>query len=471
MPPNIILILTDHWRGDCLGRLGHPVAETPHLDSISAEGVTFVNGYTPSPSCVPARRCLMTGLTPNGTGFLGYRDNLPWPYEQTLAGELSRGGYQTINVGKTHFHPRRAHLGFEQLITPQDYEEWIEGQTRHPRAKYAHGVHPNSWMSRPNHLPETQMEETWLVSQAIDRLDKRDPTRPFFLCLSFNGPHPPWCPPRDFFDMFIDREMPPPVVGDWAAVHAEEARYPLDVNAWRGKISDHLNQRARAGYFAYLAYLDVQIGRLTEYLGGSGQMSDTAVCFTSDHGEMLGDHNLWRKTYAYEASARVPMILRLPHGHGGERNLELDAVVGWEDIMPTFLDLAGLETPRAVEGRSTLPLVVGESAEWREYYHHEHAPCYHPQNCYQSLTSSRWKYIWNPVTGAEQLFDLESDPQETAELSGADAHAETLAELRSRMARHLEGRAENWSDGSSLTPGPYPVVRGDVSGEVAEKLG
>ena len=126
-------------------------------------------------------------------------------------------------------------------------------------------------------------------------------------------------------------------------------------------------------------------------------MSDTAVCFTSDHGEMLGDHNLWRKTYAYEASARVPMILRLPHGHGGERNLELDAVVGWEDIMPTFLDLAGLETPRAVEGRSTLPLVVGESAEWREYYHHEHAPCYHPQNCYQALTSSRWKYIWNPV--------------------------------------------------------------------------
>ena len=107
---------------------------------------------------------------------------------------------------------------------------------------------------------------------------------------------------------FIGREMNPPVVGDWDAHHAEEAGYPLDVNAWRGAIPAHLNQRARAAYFGYLAYLDAQIGRFLNRLRRSGLLANTFTLFTSDHGEMLGDHNLWRKTYAYEPSARVPFI-------------------------------------------------------------------------------------------------------------------------------------------------------------------
>lgn len=469
MPPNLLLILTDHWRGDSLSRLGHPVAETPHLDSLSAQGVTFTNAFTPCPSCIAARRCLMTGLTPDGTGFLGYRDGVPWPYETTLAGELARGGYQTINVGKTHFHPKRLHLGFEELITPDDYEEWIDDRTGHPRAKYAHGVHGNSWMARPNHLPETEMEETWFVSRAIDRLEKRDPTRPFFLCLSFNGPHPPWCPPRDFFHMFAGRQMPPPVDSAWSDVHDTGARWPLDVNAWRGRLPDHLNQRARAGYFAYLAYLDAQIGRLIEYLGRSGQMANTAVCFTSDHGEMLGDHNLWRKTYAYQGSARIPMILRLPQGAEVEPNVEREPVVGWEDIMPTLLDLAGCPIPGSLQGRSMLPLARDAGVPWRAYYHHEHAPCYHPENCYQSLTDPQWKYIWNPVNGAEQLFHLETDHYEQVELSADPAYETTLNTWRTRLAEHLAGRPEGWSNGKALTPGMYPVVRGQAGG-VTERV-
>lgn len=458
--PNIVLVITDHFRGDCLSRMGHPVAETPHLDSLSRQGVVFTQAYTPCPSCTPARRSLMTGQTPYTQGMVGYKDWVPWEYETTMAGELTRAGYQTINIGKTHFYPRRLHLGFEQLITPEDYTEWLAQQPGIDVEQFAHGVDSNSWMGRPNHLPEHLMEETWFVSRARDFLRKRDPTRPLFLCLSFNGPHPPWCPPQVYYDQFINRELPRPIVGDWAQRHAAEAEYPLDVNAWRGQIPDHLNQRARAAYFAYLAYLDAQVGRLVRLMNRHGLFKNTFLLFTSDHGEMLGDHNLWRKTYAYEASARIPFIVRWPEGLAGVRNREIPEVVGWEDIMPTFLELAGTAIPDSVEGRSILPLLRGETAGWREYYHGEHSPCYHPENANQFLTDGQWKYIWNPITGEEQLFHLATDPQECQELARDATYAETLALWRRRMVLELAGREEGLSDGERLIPGPVPVWRG-----------
>lgn len=455
--PHILLILTDHWRGDSLGRLGHPVAETPHLDSLSARGTTFTRAYTPCPSCIAARRSLMTGMTPYSQGMVGYQDGQPWDYTHTLAGELTRAGYQTVNIGKTHFHPARKHLGFEQVTLSADYEEWLAQQPGIEVEKFAHGVPANSWLGRPNHLPEHQLEETFFVGRALDFLQKRDPTRPFFLTLSFNGPHPPWCPPQVYYDQFIDRELPPPDVGDWAERHAREARYPLDVNAWRGKLPEHIVHRARAAYFAYLAFLDAQIGRLIERMQRGGLLDHTLVVFTSDHGEMLGDHHLWRKTYAYEASARVPFIAVAPTAMQIERNVECSQLVGWEDIMPTFLQAAGAPIPDTVEGHSILSVLEDASQPLREHYHGEHAPCYHPENANQFLTDAQWKYIWNPSTGEEQLFDLVEDPRECRDLAGE--RTDILEQWRGKMARQLAGRQEGLSDGERLQTAPVAAWR------------
>ena len=458
--PNLLLILTDHWRGDSLGRLGHPAADTPHLDSLSAGGTTFTSAYTPCPSCIAARRSLMTGMTPYTQGMVGYQDGKPWDYDHTLAGTLRDGGYQTVNIGKTHFHPSRAHLGFEQLTTSQDYSEWLAGQPGQAGVeKFAHGVPPNSWIGRPNFLLEHQMEEFWLVTRALDFLGHRDPTRPFFLCLSFNGPHPPWCPPQVYYDQFINRDLPNPAIGDWADHHADSATYPMDVNQWRGRVADHVMQRARAAYFAYLAFLDAQIGRLVETMSRSGVLGETLTLFTSDHGEMLGDHHLWRKTYAYEASSRVPFILRPPAAFVAPRNVEVGppVTVGWEDIMPTLLDAAGEAIPDTVEGRSVLPLVRGQTDGWRPFYHGEHSPCYHPENANQFLTDGLWKYIWNPITGQEQFFYLQEDPHECRDL--APAGGSELDHWRARMVTELEHREEGLSDGEKLIPGQVPVWR------------
>ena len=454
--PNIVLLITETWRGDCLGRLGHPAVETPHLDGLSAGGVTFTEAHTPCPSCIAARRSLMTGQAPNTHGMVGYQDGQPWEYEHTLAGELTKAGYRTINVGKTHFHPIRLKLGYEQLVVPQDYDEWLEKETGLVSGRLAHGVHANSWMARPNHLPEAQQQETWFTNEAMKRVRDLDGKRPFFLTLSFNGVHAPWCPPQVYYDQFKDKEIPDPVVGDWAKTHADGAQYPMDVNAWRGRLSLRLIRRARVAYYAYMAYIDAQIGRLIGYLGRYG---NTAFLFTSDHGEMLGDHNLWRKTYAYDPSARVPFILRLTHGCEEARNVETDALVGLEDIMPTLLEIAGAGIPDTVEGKSVLSYARDGGATGREYYHHEHSPCYAPDNAYQSLTSKEWKYIWNPITGAEQLFHRAKDPKELHDLARKKKYADVLAGWHSKLAAHLKGRPENLSDGENLSPGKIPVWR------------
>ncbi len=457
--PHIVLIIAEHWRGDSLGCLGNPVAETPNLDELSAHGTTFTNAYSPCPSCIAARRSLMTGQTPDTHGMLGYQDYQPWPYTRTMAGELARSGYQTINVGKTHFHPNRLHLGYEELIVPEDYNEWIDAQTGLTRAGFAHGVHANSWVARPSHLPEVQNETTWLTEQAMKRIQKRDPERPFFLTLSFNAVHPPFCPPQCYYDMFKDIEMPNPMIGEWARSCEHEISQPPDVNAWRTKLSPEKIQRARVAYFAFIAYVDAQIGRFVEFLNRSRLGRDTFFLFTADHGEMLGDHHLWRKTYAYDPSARIPFIVRPPLSWKARRNFSSDALVGLEDIMPTFLESADVRLPESVEGKSVCGIISGESEDVREYYHHEHSECYVYDNAYQCITDKEWKYIWNPVTGAEQLFERKEDPYELNDLAPQADYADTLARYRGIMATHLKDRPEGLSDGESLTPNPVAVWR------------
>ena len=129
-------------------------------------------------------------------------------------------------------------------------------------------------------------------------------------------------------------------------------------------------------------------------------------------------------------------------------------------IQPTFLELAGARIPETVEGRSILPLLAGETDEWRPCYHGEHSPCYHPENANQFLTDGLWKYIWNPITGQEQLFQIVEDPDERQDLSKDQSMADVLSMWRQRMVEELDGREDGLSDGSRLIPGPVPVVRG-----------
>ena len=458
--PNILLVMTDQQRGDCVA--ADPVApaplQTPNLDALARSGAHFLRAYAESPSCIPARRSLMSGTAPAANGAVGFRGGVPWNPPATLAGELSRAGYQTEMIGKLHLHPDRRRYGFDHMQLANstrggdnEYVQWlrhIHGR-REVDPRMAHGVSSNGWVGRPHHLPEEQMHTFWVIDRAMEFLQRRDPSCPFFLNLSFIDPHPPLTPPRFYYDRYIDRDLPPPDVGDWADDLGGPQR-GLSPDASRIHLDEDQMRCARAAYYGMINFIDDQLGRLFQH---SGVLRDTLVIFTSDHGEMLGDHHLFRKTWPYESSARIPFLLRAPASWKLEGGLQPTAPVGLQDVMPTLLDAAGVAVPESCTGRSLLPVLRGETGGVREVLHGEHSGCYAYEEGNHFLVDGSHKYIWYSQTGREHLFDLDADPRELHDLAlDADAEAR-LAPWRERLVDVLRGRPEGCVEGDRLVAG------------------
>ncbi len=455
--PNIILFTTDQHRGDYIGLAGHPVIETPNLDSWINEGLYFPNAYTEIPSTTGARRILHSGKGSYDCGLVGYSAT-EWHEPNTLPAILADAGYHCFSVGFRNMHPRRKLYGYHQCVPhdlrkgDDDYWDWIERELGPDVHERGHGVDANGWLARPWHLDERFHSTVWTTNVALELIAKRDPTKPFFLWVSHLRPHSPYDPPQYYWDMYIDRELPETPVGDWADVHAKEGVPPMRT-AWEGRLTDLQTHRGRVGYMGCITQIDYEMGRLEELMGraAGADVRNTAWLFASDHGDMLGDHNLHRKSYAYEGSARIPFVVRYPKGFDGPVG-RFEHPVGLQDVMPTLLEIAGVEPPEGMTGRSVIGAARGE--QWREYIHGEHSPCYDPANAMHYLTDGREKYIWFSVTGEEQLFDLESDPQELHDLSGDPEAADRLVTWRQRLVDRLAGRGDGFSDGERLIPKP-----------------
>lgn len=475
MQPNIILLTTDQQRGDCLGidENAPGCLQTPNLDYLARNGARFRRGYAECPSCYPSRRCLLSGMAPAAQGMVGMLGS-DWNPPHTLPGELSRAGYHTYLVGKLHLQPRGKRFGFDhqQLSdAPLDYDDeyarWL--RDTHGKREYdaicAHGQDPNGWVARPTHLREDQTHTYWCVTQAIEFLEyKRDPTAPFFLNLSLFDPHPPLAPPAFHYERYIRRELSPPVVGDWADPWENPAK-GLNTAAWRIKLDEQQMQCTRAAYYATVNFIDDQIGRLYQFLLRNRLMANTWILFTSDHGEMLGDHNLYRKCWPYEASARVPFFVHPPRQ---ERtgSVVCDQPVGLQDVMPTLLDIAGAKIPKACTGRSLLPIIRGKKAKVRDVLHGEHAGQYEYADGMHYLVSDRYKYVWYSQRKCEHLFDLKEDPNELHDLSREPDAGKRLQPWRDRLIKVLAKRPEGFVRNGKLKLGAehkhhLPGLKGD----------
>lgn len=469
MKPNIILITVDQMRRDCLGVMGHEVVETPNLDAMKKNGHMFTSAYSATPSCIPARAALMTGLTQRSHGRVGYQEGVPWNYPVTLAGEFARAGYHTQAVGKMHVDPARNLCGFHNVVLHDgylhharntgneykdafeqvdDYLHWLK--SRLPQADLTdHGLECNSWTARPWGYAEELHPTNWVVTQSIDFLRRRDPGKPFFLMTSFVRPHSPLDPPQWCYDMYINQPLKSPPVGDWAQQDDPEQE-ALNTNCGKGVLHPRALHRARAAYYASITHVDNQIGRLLQALGEHNALHNTVILFTSDHGDLLGDHNLFKKTLPYEGSAGVPLILYDP-GYllDGQRNSSYSNVVELMDVMPTLLDAAGLAIPACVEGKSVLPLLDNASAPWRQYIHGEHFL----GNCsVHYITNGKQKYIWYSH-GREQFFNLTADPHELCDLIDDVMYQEAVARFRAALVTELTNREEGYTDGKRLIAG------------------
>ena len=461
--PNVLLFTTDQQRGDHIELArregaGNPLVETPNVAAFLNHGAYFPNAYTEIPSTTGARRCLLGGQASHACGLIGYKA-AEWHEPNTLARVLADNGYHCINVGWRNLHPRRKLYGFHVVIPhdlvegQDDYLEWLRREVGPEASEYGHGCDANGWLARPWHLDERYHSTTWTTDTAIDQLRKRDPTRPWFLWLSHLRPHSPYDPPQFFWDMYAGRELPEIPVGDWAAVHDVGHVHP-ERAAWRGRLSDEANQRQRIGYMGNCTHLDYELGRFFEMLrryAPGTDVDNTLVIFTSDHGDMLSDHHLHRKCYAYEGSARIPFVIRYPAQFSMPRGT-FDDVVGLQDVMPTILEAVGVPIPDSVTGRSVFCAIRGEA--WREFFHGEHSPCYSLDSAMQYLTDGMEKYIYFPVTGEEQFFNLGSNRQELHDLSEDPGHADRVALWRTRLIKLLAKRGDGFSDGRKLLVRP-----------------
>ena len=468
--PNILFIMSDQHRGDCMGCDGNGAIRTPNMDALAREGVRFRNAYTATPSCIPARAGLLTGLSPWNHGLLGMDG---WPiatkYRHEMPQALADAGYYTAAIGKNHFNPSRQSHGYDLMLTDEhqdlrniyqtDYHSWFWMNAANIKGQ-ADGVGNseavdgcgfgwkdfwNAYEGRGYPYPERLHRTRWVGRSTVNFLRTYARPEPFFLKVSFIPPHSPYIPPRRLMRQYMDADLPEAFHAPWAEKYRPRSGPGLDI--WHGDLGAEQVHRSRAGYYGLVAQVDEQIGLLLEELDARGMMEDTLIIYTSDHGDMLGDHFMWRKCQPYQSSVRIPMLMRWPKGLvSGARGRVISEPTELRDLMATFLDAAGALAPIAesLDGMSLLRLAGGKTEGWRPYIDMEHDICYSPEVHWNALTDGHVKYIFHAYDGSEQMFGLENDPQEMHDLAADAAHQQQLKTWRARMVKHLEVRGPEW---------------------------
>lgn len=466
--PHIILIVTDQQRADALGCVNSAVI-TPNLDRLAAEGNLFTNAYSAAPSSTPARSGLLTGMSPWRHGMLGY-GNVAETYPCEMPRMLRDLGYMTLGVGKMHWRPQTALHGFHATITDEsgrretpyfisDYHKWFYSQAfgANPDAT---GLGWNDHGARSYALPERLHPTVWTGDTAVSVIEHYDAEAPLFLKISFARPHSPYDPPQRILEQYLDVDIPAPAHGDWSRGVGQGVSPEENPNAAFGDFGDAYAIHTRRHYYASVTFIDEQVGRIVDALKRRGMYDNALICFVSDHGDMMGDHNHWRKTYAYEGSAAIPMIIKLPAEmkRSVASGRQIDALVELRDLLPTFLAVNGASQPEIMDGMPLTELLCYPAPHWRRWLGLEHATCYSEDNYWCAVTDGKFKYIWFFPTGKEQLFDLEHDPHECQDLSGDNRYAARLDEMRDALADYLSERGPEWVQNGRAVKRTVPML-------------
>jgi len=478
--PNILWICTDQQRWDTLSCLGFPGANTPHIDSIASRGVVFKNTYCQSPVCTPSRASFLTGTYPisnqvqqNGNEF--------FPANQPLVTKiLADGGYHAGLVGKLHL----SNTQFNPEERPDDgYSEfyWSRGRLFAGRDNAKHNDY-HLWIADKGEDPEklfttdgcvsdigvpAKLHQTaWAEERSRDYISKHR-HHPWLLSVNVFDPHPPFFAPPEYEAQFDANDMPQALFRESDIEHQERlsgvdhqtrtAIVPDDfINQMAGGNSSAADgktpagghdkpptqfnsRRVRATYHAMIKQVDDMVGGIVQELEETGQLDNTIIIFTSDHGEMLGDHGLMYKGCRfYEGLVHVPLIVSYPAAiKGGSKS---DALVELVDIAPTLLDLAGLETPEHMQGKTLGPLLRGETNidKHKPFVLSEYYESLRFDGCRGSRGSmyfdGRYKLNVYHDVGEGEMFDLANDPSEFDDLWHSESHTELKSSL---LLKHL----------------------------------
>lgn len=450
--PNILFIMADQFRGDAMSCAGSP-APTPNLDALAAEGVRFTNCCTVAPLCVPARVSMMTGQYPHATGAW---DNAPYvlsPGAPLWSKVIQARGYDTAVFGKLHLHTDFGDVIAREPIARGYGFETVD-ETSGPHATCRARTHMGElWKSmglweaycgdmrargktpraKPSPLPLEAYYDVYVGRRGREYLEKYSGETPWFCHVSFGGPHEPWDTPEPYAGMYKEAEIPPPL----PATRDRAAGRP------RGEYDRLLENQAlhcgaetareiRADYCGGVKLIDEQIGGLLEAVKRRGEWDRTVILFTSDHGELNGDHGLVNKRNFFRPVLNVPLIIRTPETarQGGRVSGELASLL---DVGPTLVELSSGELDYPQFGRSLVPHLADPALSHRDYILSEYAG----EIMYMDR---RWKLVTNRHGEPYQMFCLEEDPEELDNLAGAPEFKEQEAALERRLFRAV---AEN----------------------------
>ena len=450
--PNIVFILADDLGYGDLSCYGQEKFDTPNIDQLAQNGMRFTQCYSGTTVSAPSRSCLLTGTHSGHTAIRGNKEldpegQFPLPADaRTIFHLFKDAGYKTAAFGKWG-------LGFIGS-TGDPNKQGIDYFYGYNCQLLAHSYYPDHlWENdqrielKDNVLEVEYGKGTYsqdlIHSKALSFLDARKQEEPFFLFYPTIIPHAELIVPEDSIIKKFRGKFP-------------EVPYkgfePGSPAFRKGGYCTQLNPRAT---FAAMIYrLDVYVGQLVQKLKEKGMYDDAVICFTADHGDMLGDHYHWRKTYPYEGSAHIPYIVKWPSyvEKSVPAGTKIEQPVELRDFLPTFIDLAGGAVPPDMDGSSLLKLVQGHGNEWRKYIDMEHATCYSADNYWCALTDGKLKYVWNFHNGKEQLFDLVKDPGELVDCSANSKYGKQLKELREEMVKHLSERGDEFvKDGKLMT--------------------
>jgi len=450
--PNILLITTDQQRFDTINAAGFSHMKTPNLDRLVKEGCLFQNAYSPNPVCIPARHNIVSGLSAKHHGFDdNYFDNsIQMPSDlPTFPELLTNSGYGSIGIGKMHFQPCRRHNGFDRMLTMEEIPEHLEDDDYalylhnqgYEHLRSFHGVrHLLYMLPQQSFLPIEHHGTTWVADRTIEAMKGYTGDRPFLIWSSFIEPHPPFDVPEEWAHTYDDVEIPEGAVSETPLSSlAEENKHIADYP------TKEVADRAKRLYYSAISFVDDQIGRILDYLEESGRLNDTLIVFTSDHGEMMGDFETYQKFLPYDGSSKIPFVVRYPKlvepGSVDDRFVDLN------DLLPTFLDVAGVEYPanHKLPGES---IFVEDGFKNRGLQYVEHNK---GNKRWVSLRDHHYKYNYYYGGGCEELFDMIADPQETTNLLHGPVSEEAESarvSLREKLVRYekaygLEGYVVN----------------------------
>ncbi|NKB65793.1 MAG: sulfatase-like hydrolase/transferase [Candidatus Latescibacteria bacterium] len=432
--PNFLLIMSDEHAPRYSGTYGHPLVQTPHMDRLAARGVTFDNAYCNTPLCGPSRMSFMTGRHIQNIG--AYDNAFPLPSDTlTWAHRLGAAGYQVDLAGKQHFCGTDQLHGFgRQLARDLHAELWTKNGVPRGCPNWDDDIKEGKpWGSLaqagPGHTTEIEVDDQ---VEEVSLAYIRDPARkerPWCLNASFIAPHFPLVAPQRFWDMYppesVDMpELPPGHLDNLHPVYQRMRRAFGCID-----FPEELVRRGRAGYYALITYLDEKIGRLMDALEETGQLDNTVIVYTSDHGDMNGEHGMWRKSNFYQASAGVPLQIAWPAGLPQGRREE--GVVSLVDLVATVLDLAGVPGEDEIDGDSLVGLMRGGDFEWKDEALCEYL-AHGVQGPMAMLRQGRYKFNYS-LGDQPELYDIVADSSEFADLAQDPAHAETVARLQASL--------------------------------------